>query len=56
MGASAWWQTPFQAQLDERDYWAGIKVSDEEIAELALERGEFHGEWNYWLKPRHRSS
>jgi hypothetical protein len=45
-----------QAQLDERDYRAGIKVSDEEIAELALERDEFHGEWNYWLKPRHRSS
>lgn len=43
-----------QARLDDRDYRTGIAVSDEEIAELALERDEFHGEWNYWLKPRHR--
>lgn len=37
-----------QAQLDERDYRAGIQVSDEEIAERTLERDEFQGEWNYW--------
>jgi hypothetical protein len=41
-----------QAQLDERDYPAGIKVSDQELAELAIERDTFHGEWNYRLKPR----
>jgi hypothetical protein len=41
-----------QAQLDERDYPAGIKVSDQELAKLAIERDEFHGEWNYRLKPR----
>lgn len=45
-----------QAQLDERDYRAGIQVSDEEIAERTLERDEFQGEWNYWLKPRHRDA
>ena len=41
-----------QAQLDENTYEAGIKVSDRELAELAIERDEFHGEWNYRLKPR----
>jgi hypothetical protein len=41
-----------RAQLDERDYPAGIKVSDQQLAELAIERDEFHGEWNYRLKPR----
>jgi len=41
-----------RAQLDDRDYPAGIKVSDQELAQLAIERDEFHGEWNYRLKPR----
>ena len=41
-----------QAQLDDNTYAAGIKVSDQELAALAIERDEFHGEWNYRLKPR----
>jgi hypothetical protein len=41
-----------QAQLDDRDYPAGIKVSDKQLAEVVLERDEFHGEWNYRVKPR----
>ena len=28
------------------------KVSDEELASLAIERDAFHGEWNYRLIPR----
>lgn len=34
---------------------AGIKVPDRELAELAIERDEFHGEWNYRIKPRDRT-
>ena len=45
-----------QAQLDENTYEAGIKVSDRELEKLAIERDEFHGEWNYRLKPRDRTS
>ena len=41
-----------RAELDESSYEAGIKVSDEELAELALERDQFHGEWNYKITPR----
>lgn len=41
-----------QAQLDEKDYPAGLKVSDQQLAALAMERDDFHGEWNYRLKPR----
>ena len=41
-----------RSQLDENSYEAGIKVSDEELAEMAIERDEFHGEWNYRLRPR----
>lgn len=40
-----------QAQLDDRDYPAGIKVSDQELEAVLIERDEFHGEWNYRIKP-----
>ena len=39
------------AELDENDYPAGVKVSDKMLADLALERDDFHGEWNYRLSP-----
>ena len=39
------------AVLDENTYAQGIKVSDEELATLLIERDEFHGEWNYRLRP-----
>ena len=37
---------------DERTYEKGIKVSDAEMAKLNITRAEFHGEWNYTIKPR----
>ncbi|MHB8344382.1 MAG: ISAzo13 family transposase, partial [Ferrimicrobium sp.] len=43
-----------KAALDENTYTPGIKVSDEELATLAVERNEFHGEWNYRLRPRNQ--
>jgi hypothetical protein len=41
-----------RCQLDENLYPAGIKVSDEEMAELNILRDDFHGEWNYAINPR----
>lgn len=41
-----------QSRLDENVYEAGIKVSDQELERLAIERDQFHGEWNYRLMPR----
>jgi len=41
-----------QAKLDENLYEAGIKVSDQELAEVTIERDTFHGEWNYKIMPR----
>ena len=41
-----------RATLDTNTYPAGIKVSDEEMATLAIDRHAFHGEWNYTLRPR----
>jgi hypothetical protein len=43
-----------KAGLDENTYAKGIKVTDEELATLAIERDEFHGEWNYRLSPRNQ--
>ena len=41
-----------KAALDENTYALGIKVSDEELATIAIERDDFHGDWNYRLRPR----
>jgi len=39
------------AQLDENTYPRGVKVTDAELAKVNLTRDEFHGEWNYTIKP-----
>ena len=41
-----------KATLDENLYQPGIKVFNKELATLAIERDDFHGEWNYKLNPR----
>jgi hypothetical protein len=41
-----------QTSVDTNKYAKGIKITDQEIKTLALEREEFHGEWNYTLHPR----
>jgi hypothetical protein len=41
-----------QAEMDDGTYETGRKVTDEEMASLAIERCDFHGEWNYRLSPR----
>ena len=40
------------ALLDPRQYERGRKVTDEEMAGLAIRRETFRGEWNYVLCPR----
>jgi hypothetical protein len=40
-----------QAELDTNAYPTKVKVSDEEMAALALTRHAFHGDWNYTLHP-----
>ena len=40
-----------RAELDTRRYPTGIKVSDEELAQVRLQRGKFHGDWNYNIIP-----
>ena len=40
-----------EAELDTNSYPKGIKVSDEEMAGLNLQRAKFHGDWNYTILP-----
>ena len=39
------------AALDTARYPTGRKVSDAELATVHLERDDFHGEWNYTIRP-----
>jgi hypothetical protein len=43
-----------RAELDPGSYPAGVKVSDEQMAALPMDRHDWHGDWNYTLHPRPR--
>jgi len=40
-----------RASLDPGSYPEGVKVSDEQLAALPLDRHDWHGDWNYTLRP-----
>ena len=40
-----------QTMIDERSYEKGIKITDEQFASISIKRDDFHGEWNYTIKP-----
>jgi hypothetical protein len=42
-------------ELDDNVYPKGVVVSDEELAAINIVRADFHGEWNYTIKPTYRS-
>jgi Rhodopirellula transposase DDE domain len=39
------------AELDETTYPTGVRITDAQMAALPLDRHDFHGEWNYTLRP-----
>jgi len=41
-----------RARLDRRRYPTGRKVSAKELRALKIERDDFHGDWNYVIRPR----
>lgn len=45
-----------RAELDRGHYPAGIKVSDAELAAVNLKRADFHGDWNYTLRPTRKKA
>ena len=40
-----------QCELDERAYPTGRKVTDADLASVNLHRDDFHGDWNYRIRP-----
>ena len=40
-----------RAELDTTHYPKGIKVTNEELESIQIERNKFHGEWNYSIRP-----
>jgi transposase len=40
------------AVLDENKYPKGIKITDDQMDALNIDRNTFHGEWNYAISPR----
>jgi hypothetical protein len=40
-----------KANLDEKIYPTGIKITDEQTEKWNIERDDFHGKWNYVIKP-----
>ena len=45
-----------QAALDTGCYPKGRKITEEQMATINLDRAEFHGDWNYTIKPRSRQT
>ena len=41
-----------EARLDEKQYPTGIEITKAQMKGLALQLDDFHGDWNYQLKPR----
>jgi transposase len=41
-----------RCELDEGTYPTGRKVTDADLATVNLDRDEFHGDWNYRIRPR----
>ena len=45
-----------KAALDKGCYQTKVKVTDEQMKTIRLKPHEFHGEWNYTIKPRKPSN
>jgi hypothetical protein len=44
-----------RAELDEKKYPKGVKVSDLQMAAVNLTRHSFHGDWNYTISPHRKN-
>jgi len=40
------------AELDTNKYEKGIIITDQELQNINLFLNQFHGEWNYYIKPK----
>ena len=45
-----------RCELDPNSYPAGIKISDDELNAMNIVRHDFHGDWNYTIRPKQTHS
>ena len=45
-----------RSALDTASYPTGVKVTEEEFRRINLQPDEFHGEWNYTIMPRAKTT
>src|SRR5437667_6653889 len=43
-----------RAELDEKKYPKGLKISDAQLATVNIYPHDFHGEWNYTIAPNRK--
>jgi Rhodopirellula transposase DDE domain len=41
-----------KAKIDKKQYNKGVKISDEELGDISINRNNFRGEWNYIISPK----
>jgi hypothetical protein len=41
-------------ELDKHEYEKGLEVTDEQMAQLNITHHEFHGDWNYTIRPKRK--
>ena len=44
-----------KAKLDKGRYPLKVKVTDDQMRSLNIEAHNFHGEWNYTIRPRNQN-
>ena len=40
-----------RSEIDQREYPAGVSVTDEQMHKITIRRHRFHGDWNYTIQP-----
>ena len=40
-----------RSEIDKRSYPKGVTVSDQQMDQVSLKRHDFHGDWNYTIRP-----
>jgi hypothetical protein len=40
-----------RSEIDKRPYPNGVKVTDEQMTQIDLTPHDFHGDWNYTIRP-----
>ncbi len=43
-------------ELDDHLYEKGIEITDDQMSQINIKRHDFHGDWNYTIRPNRRQA